>query len=467
MPTTTPHPWAFQNRLLDHYPQPHTRRAYLFLVVLITVALYYALYVGGGVTPLYMADLHMSFSYLVATLAIGNLLGAFASLLAGLSDRFGRSRLVVWGLLIVALLTTFAVPAVHDKLTFAILGICVGFVEGIILVATPALTRDFSPQVGRATAMGMWAMGPVLGSLMTSAVVGNTLDLFGTWRAQFQICGAFCVAVFLLAFFFLKELKPALRDQIMVSERDRVLNELRGRGLDTEAALRNPWRQILRPDIVISALGVSVLLLVYYTTVAFGVIYLVEVFHFTPARANLLLDWNWATNAVALFVAGTWSDRLRVRKPFMLVGGLAGAALIWLFMAHGYPDSTFWVMVIIGCAISTMMGFAYAAWMASFTETVEAHNPALTATGLAVWGWLLRLVVTFSFVALPRVVNPVTSPAKWQNWYAICAVAALAFVASIFTMKGRWRPAAALRDAQAHDAAVAVALAGLRAQAAE
>jgi MFS family permease len=454
--------WAFRDRLLDSYPRTGARRAYLGLVVLITVALYYALYVGGGVTPLYMAELHMSFMYLVTSLAVGNLLGAFASLLAGLSDRFGRSRLVVWGLLVVGLLTAFATPAVHDKLLFALLGIAVGFVEGIILVATPALTRDFSPQVGRATAMGMWAMGPVLGSLMTSAVVGNTLEVFGGWRAQFQICGGFCLVVFVLAFLFLKELKPQLRDQIMVSERDRVLNELRGRGLDTDAALRNPWAQVLRPDIVFSALGVSVLLLVYDTTVAFGVIYLVVVFHFTPARANLLLDWNWATNAVALFVAGAWSDKLRVRKPFMLVGGLVGAALIWFFMAMPTPHATFAGMVVFGCVLSTVMGFAYAAWMASFTETVEAHNPALTATGLAIWGWLLRLVVTFSFVALPRVVNPVTSAAKWQSWYAICAAAALVFVASIFTMKGRWSPARAKQDADEHDAAVVAALAGMK-----
>jgi MFS family permease len=460
--TSATNAWAFRDRLLPHYPQLGARRAYLGLVVLITVALYYALYVGGGVTPLYMRELHMSFMYLVSSLAIGNLLGAFASLLAGLSDRFGRSRLVVWGLLVVGLLTAFATPAVHSKLVFAILGIVVGFVEGIILVATPAMTRDFSPQVGRATAMGMWAMGPVLGSLMTSAVVGNTLEIFGSWRAQFQLCGAFCLFVFVLAFLFLKELKPALRDQIMVSERDRVLNELRGRGLDTEAALRNPWRQVLRADVVFSALGVSVLLLVYYTTVAFGVIYLVEVFHFTPARANLLLDWNWGTNAVALLVAGVWSDRLRVRKPFMLVGGLVGAGMIWAFMAHGFDHASFWVMAGVGSVISTMLGFAYAAWMASFTETVEAHNPALTATGLAIWGWLLRLVVTASFVMLPRVVDPVTSPVKWQLWYAICAGAALVFVASIFTMKGRWSPDAARLDAEAHDAAVERAMATLQ-----
>ena len=45
---------------------------------------------------------------------------------------------------------------------------------------------------------------------------------------------------------------------------------------------------------------------------------------------------------------------------------------------------------------------AYVAWMASFTETVEKHNPAATATGLAIWGWILRLVVTVSLAVLHR-----------------------------------------------------------------
>jgi hypothetical protein len=139
------------------------------------------------------------------------------------------------------------------------------------------------------------------------------------------------------------------------------------------------------------------------------------------------------------------------------------------------------------------MGGAYATWMASFTETIEALNPALTATGLAVWGWLLRLVVTASFLALPHVVDTVTplveagptvaafrrlqaagapvppdvaarmgeivhasvaAPAQWALWYGICAGGAAVFVALIFAMKGRWSPGRALADERAHDAAV-------------
>jgi MFS family permease len=453
------------NRQLDHYPQNGTRRFYLALVVLITVALYYALYVNGGVAPLTMRELHMPFGYLVGVLAVANLLGAFASLLAGLCDRFGRVPLVVYGLLLVSLLTCFAVPLVHDRLTWGVLTVVVGFVEGIVLVATPALIRDFSPQVGRATAMGFWTIGPVLGSLLVSAVNSVTLPLLPGWRPQYVISGVFDLAVSVLALLYLKELAPSLRDQLMVGERDRMLNELRARGLDVAASLARPWRQMLRFDIVASALGVSVLLLVYYTTVAFGVIYLVTVFGFSPARANALLNWSWAANALALIVAGVWSDALRVRKPFMVAGGLAASAVIWIFMAHGWPGASFAGMALVGGALSVLMGFAYATWMASFTETIEAHNPALTATGLAVWGWLLRLVVTGSFLAMPYVVEaaaPGAAAAHWQAWFGICAAGPLVFVACVFVMKGRWSPSLALADERAHFAEVERELALLR-----
>jgi hypothetical protein len=38
---------------------------------------------------------------------------------------------------------------------------------------------------------------------------------------------------------------------------------------------------------------------------------------------------------------------------------------------------------------------------------VEAKNPALVATGLALWGWILRLTVGISFIVLPAVITSV------------------------------------------------------------
>jgi MFS family permease len=479
------------SRQLDHYPGHASRRRQLARVVLITIALYYALYVGGGVTPLVMRDLHMPFTYLVALLAIANALGAFASLLAGVTDRLGRANLVVYGLLMVAMLTTFAVPAVHTRLGYALVSVAVGFVEGIILVATPALIRDFSPQIGRATAMGFWTIGPVLGSLLTSAVNSATLPTSPDWRSQFLYCGYICIAVWVLAFFFLRELKPALRDQVMVTERDRLLIEFRAR---TQAPTLHRWRRLLHPRIILSALGVSLLLLVYFSTVAFGVVYLVTVFGFTPARANALLNFAWAANALALIGAGVWSDTLGVRKPFMLAGGIGAGLLVGVFMgplaAPGlHPGFT--AMAVIGIWIAALLGTAYATWMAGFTEAIEAQDAALTATGLALWGWILRLVVTASFLALPYVVTTVTplveagpaidafkdlsarhapippdlaarmaeivhaatsTAAQWQSWFGICALGAAVFVALIFIMPGHWSPDRARAERAAHEA---------------
>src|SRR5579863_8330449 len=97
------------NRQLDTYPETGARMTYLGITVLSTVMLYYELYVGGSVSTLFLTKLHMSFSFLVYTLAIGNLLGAFGSLFAGLADRLGRTNLVVVGLLLTAVFTGFII----------------------------------------------------------------------------------------------------------------------------------------------------------------------------------------------------------------------------------------------------------------------------------------------------------------------------------------------------------------------
>jgi MFS family permease len=500
----TPRASRWWNRELTAYPDRATRRLYLLLVVTITVVLYYELYVGGGVATLMMADLRIPFAVLVYVTAASNLLGAFASLLAGLADRFGRANLVIYGQLIAALITLVWMPNVTSTVSWALALSAVAFVEGIVLVATPALVRDFSPQVGRAAAMGFWTIGPVLGSLTVSAVATLTLPHFRTWQSQFEIAGAVGLVVFVLALVFLRELAPSLRDQLMVSEHDRLLVELKAKGMDAAASLRHPWRQIVHVDIIAAALGVSMLLFFYYTMVGFGVIYLVTIFHYSVDEANALFNWTWGVEALSLVATGLLSDRLRVRKPFMLIGSLGFCVLMWcwlhLLQIGGKP--AFGVLATISCVLIVFGAIAYVTWMACFTEMIEARNPALTATGLALWGWILRIVVTACFGLLPSIVksmNPLlaagpviaayqkaladkvppspellaaldgvkraaaAAPGEWQVWYWICLGAGLFFTATIFLMRGRWSPAAAKRDQAAHDAAVARELAALRA----
>jgi MFS family permease len=403
--------WLWR-RQLDSYPDTSKRITYLALTVLATIMLYYELYVGGSVSTLLLANLHMSFTFYVVTLAFANLLGAFGSLFAGLTDRYGRANLVVFGLLFTGVFVAFVLPAATDKWTFTIESFVVGIVEGICLVATPALIRDFSPQMGRATAMGFWTSGPVVGSLIVAVVGSATVPAVvhdqRFWTHEYHICGYAGIVVFLIALVGLRELSPRLRDQLMVTMRDRALVEARAKGLDIESMLKNPWRQLLKPDIVISALAVSIMLLIYYTAVGFLVIYLTSIFGFTVKDANGLGNWEWGFTVIAVIAIGVISDRLRVRKPFMVIGGIAGAVMTVVYLEQAGHHPGYYTLALILAGLSLALGIAYTPWMASFTETVEAKNPALIATGLAVWGWIIRIVVFVAFLIIPTVINSVT-----------------------------------------------------------
>ena len=402
-------------RQLDTYPETRPRVTYLAITVLATITLYYELYVGGSVSTLILANLHMSFTFFVLTLAFGALIGAFGSLFAGITDRLGRANLVVFGLFFTGVFVAFILPAATNKWAFTIEGWVVGFVEGICLVATPALIRDFSPQVGRATAMGFWTSGPVIGSLIVSVVGSATVpalvndDRF--WTHEYRICGIAGIVVFVIALIGLKELSPRLRDQLMVTMRDRALIEAKAKGLtdaDIEAALRHPFRQLLKADVIVSSIAVSIMLLIYYTAVAFAVIYLTTVFGFSVKDANGLGNWQWGFNVLAVILIGIISDRFRVRKPFMVIGGVLAAVMTVIYLLQAGHHPSYYTLAIMLALLSLGLGIAYPPWMASFTETVEARNPALIATGLAIWGWIIRIVVFAAYLTLPLVINTVT-----------------------------------------------------------
>ena len=403
--------WLWR-RQLEAYPDTRPRLLYLAITVLATITLYYELYVVGSVSTLVLADLHMSFTFFVVILAVGNLIGAFGSLFAGLADRLGRANLVVGGLLVTGVLTAFVLPATTNRWAFGIASFGVGLVEGICLVATPALIRDFSPQVGRATAMGFWTAGPVAGSLIVAIVGSATIPAVVTdpriWTHQYVICGIAGLVVWLIALVGLRELSPRLRDQLMVTIRDRALIEARAKGLDIEAALRHPFRQLLKANIVVSAFAVSIMLLIYYTAVGFSLIYLTTVFGFSVKDANGLGNWNWGFNVIAVLLIGVISDRFRVRKPFMVIGGIIAAVMTVVYLEQAGHHPGYYTLAVMLAVLSLGLGIAFTPWMASFTETVEARNPALTATGLAIWGWIQRVVVFASFLIIPAIVSSVT-----------------------------------------------------------
>ncbi len=107
------------HRQIYHYPDTRNRMWYLAIVVAATIMLYYELYIAGAVSPSIIAGYGMTFPFYVYISVVGNAVGAFGSLAAGLSDRWGRANLVAYGLLVTALLTLIGIPNASGKWAFA------------------------------------------------------------------------------------------------------------------------------------------------------------------------------------------------------------------------------------------------------------------------------------------------------------------------------------------------------------
>jgi len=233
--------------------------------------------------------------------------------------------------------------------------------------------------------------------------------------------------------------------------------ERRAGTIDVEKAIEHPWRQMLNPRLIVSAFGISVFLLIYYAAVGFFPLYLTTIFKFSVSQANGLVSVFWLVNVVAAILIGFISDRTLVRKPYMLIGCIATIVVTLLFISRiGVPTSS-GLMIVFLSLFGITLAVGYVTWMAAYTETVEDINPALVATGLAVQGFILRLVVVLSTLAFSFVVTNVVDGSQWATWWWVCIAGLVVFLPTIFVVSGYWRPSSTRAAAQKRELSIELA----------
>jgi MFS family permease len=402
----------------------------------------------------------MSVGFLTAILVIGNVLGAFGSLLSGVVERFGRASVVVYGLLVLSVITAVGMPLATNKWVFLGIACVTCVIEGMALVAAPGIIRDFSPQSGRGRAMALWVVGPAAGSLLASGVAALTLERLQTWRSQFIIAGVVGGVLAVIAFRYLRELSADLREQAAASEEDKELLEARVAAGTFHSRSAPRWRSVMTVAILLPVIGFPLMLIYYHTVITLAPILFATAFGLDSVFANALVSASWAFFVVAAFAGGFVADRFLVRKPWILLGALLCTAVqVSLIFLIGHDAG----VLVLGTAMALLgigWGLVQVPWFAAFTETVEARDPALVGKALAVWGWTLRIVATICFGAVSfvvpaadKVINGDLSAVaaahtEWQSWLVISVIGGLLSAATIPLMAGRWRTRDARRDAQ-------------------
>ncbi len=452
-------------RDLAHYPVGGYRVFLLAIVVLANIVFTWTVAAGTAATTVIFTHWGMTLNYYSDMLVVAGVIGGLASYISSWGDRWGRANMVVIGLLINGLFALFAIPLAPNKWAFAAITCVLYLADGAIFVGTPALVRDFSPQMQRGLAMGFWTFGPVAGYFVLSAVARAYLPAivtFADWQNLYRFSGYAALVMFVVCLFLLRELPAGIRSQRMAAMRERVLIEARARGLDLIESTKHRWRQMIHVNTIASSIAINLFLVIYFTAIAYFVFYLPEFLHFSLSSFNGIQEIYWGVNIVALVIWGLLSDWLRVRKPFMVLGS-AGTIVCIILLMNAKAGVSFTTMTLILSFLGASLACCYAPWFASFTETLEARNPALIATGSSLYGFATRVVgVPFGLI-IPHIVgSPIETASGWRTWYYICIGCVVVFVPFIFTMYGHWSPAKARAEFNEREAKVTQELSQLR-----
>ncbi len=431
------------NRTLMTYPVGAHRWAMLMLTVLATIVSFYE-FQFAPLLPLWIPSLHFSLEDFTWFLFCVVLLSGASAMIGGpLADRHGRIIVIDICLAIIIVLT-FANLLMTGFWSFVVIRGAMNLTAGLMWGALGGLTRDMSPRVSRGAAFGLLTVGAVGCIFLWNFISGETLPLFGTWQSQIWIMGILAIAMYIPVLLWLKDLHPNLRLTIVESEATAAANP--AEHLREASATEVPqsggaaFRQLLsRWQVWVLVVPCVAFLTLPITSQTFFPVMFNRAFHYTTADADKMSSYFWLLNLFMLVPAGWLSDRLRVRKPLVLVGTAGAlAVLIWWIGTFANPLPRLQLTAVM-FLLGGLVAFAFIPWCAQYSELLEDISPALQASGWSFFQLIYRgwIAISGPLVAI------VSTRYGWGAWMWVAAVGLASIVPAMLAIRGGWLPAKA------------------------
>jgi sugar porter (SP) family MFS transporter len=364
---------------------------------------------------------------------IGCLVGALAS--GGLSDRYGRKRLLILAAFIFTV-TSIGIGTSTSFQSFVLWRIFGGIAIGLASNLSPLYISEVSPAHMRGKLVSINQLTIVIGILLAQVVnyriadtipaalseeaIRNSWNVQTGWRWMFAAT-AIPSAVFFVAMFFVPESPRWLAKNGKPESARHILSRIGGETYAGEA-VRNiqatlvnetekvDFRELLDRRLR-KVLIIGIVLAVFQQWCGINVIFNYAEEIFSAAGYNisdtlLNIAWTGTINIIFTFVALGVVDRKGRR--FLLLTGAAGLAVIYILLGAGYSFGVqglpmlLIVLAAIGCYSMSLAPIVWVVIAEIFPNRIRGTAMSVATASL----WLACFILTYSFPILNANLGP-------------------------------------------------------------
>ena len=357
---------------------------------------FFSLYVTGkfGVG---MTDAGILLGILAGSSIVGSVVGG------GLTDRLGRRRLILFGLVFSAL-SALALGLVNDFRLLYPLAVFVGLLSDVGAPAHAAMIADILPKERRQEGFGVlrvvgnmaWLVGPTVGGFVARR----------SFFAIFAIDAAISLVVALLFYVLMPETRP----------------EPHPDDHETMATTFRNYQVVLRDRAFVSFLVACILMGVVYVQMYNSLsVYLRDQYGLPPQAYGFLLT----ASAITVILCQIWVMRIIARRPpfaMMALGSLF--YMIGFGMFGVFSTYTWFVTAIVVVTIGEMIAIPT-------SQALAAHFAPVDMRGryMAVFDLNHKVPAMIGPAAAGVVLDYYVAAWLWYIGAATCLLAALAFLA--------------------------------------
>ncbi|MFQ5997794.1 MAG: nitrate/nitrite transporter [Candidatus Bathyarchaeia archaeon] len=284
-----------------------------------------------------------------------------------LYDRFNARWLLRIGF-VVAGVAALARGFATDFTSILVVHIVLGAALAQIFIGLPRLTAQWFPAKETGFASGVYFLGWPIGTIFVLSASPIFLQVLGEWTSVFRAYGIWSILLLAIWWTLAREPREAISERTFETSTSRHFLE----GVKVAFRNREVW---LLASLFFCVLGISTGVITWLPAI-------LENQGLSSVSAGFVAATIPAGFAVGSVLLGTFSDKSRLRKPFMWIPGLfAGPLIFTLILTEGFA------LILIAFVLGfTSMGIA------TLLFTVVSELPSIQGYHL---GGAVGLMVSF------------------------------------------------------------------------